>query len=214
VFVERILPPLYAICDAEVSEGFGWTLVDVAAACLDGGARLLQIRAKRAPGRWLLDATEAVVARAEGAGALIIVNDRADIARLAGAGGVHLGQDDLRPASVRPIVGAASCIGLSTHTPAQIDASAAEPIDYLAIGPVFDTATKATGHDSVGLQRVSDASAVAAGRHLALVAIGGITLDRAADVLRAGAQAVAVVSDLLTTGDPRARVRAYLDRLS
>jgi thiamine-phosphate pyrophosphorylase len=208
------LPPLYAICDADVSERFGWTLVDVAAACLDGGARVLQIRAKRASSRWLIDATEAVVGRAEGAGALIIVNDRADIARLAGAGGVHLGQDDLRPADARPIVGAASCIGLSTHTPAQIAGAALEPIDYLAVGPVFETATKATGHDAVGLLRVSAASAAAAGRQLPLVAIGGITLDRAADVLRAGAQAVAVISDLLTTGDPRARVRAYLDRLS
>jgi thiamine-phosphate pyrophosphorylase len=209
-----MLSPLYAICDAEVSERCGWTLVDLAAACLDGGARVLQIRAKGAPGRWLLDRTLAVVARAEGAGALIIVNDRADIARLGGAGGVHLGQDDLRPSDVRAIVGASSCVGLSTHTPAQIDAAAVEPIDYLAVGPVFDTATKATGHASVGLQLVREASAAAAARHVALVAIGGITLDRAADVLRAGAQAVAVISDLLATGDPRARVRAYLDRLS
>jgi thiamine-phosphate pyrophosphorylase len=212
--VAKTLPSsLCAICDADACERAGWTLVDFAAACLDGGARFLQIRAKAASSGWLVDAAQAVMRRAEGSGALIIVNDRADIARLASAGGVHVGQDDLSPSAIRPLLGNTACIGLSTHTIAQIEAASGQPIDYLAIGPVFGTATKATGYDAVGLERVGQAAARAGAANLPLVAIGGITLDRAPDVLRAGAQSVAVISDLLSTGDPRARVRAYLDRL-
>ena len=209
-----LLSPLCAICDADACERAGWTLADFAAACLDGGARFLQIRAKAASSRWLLETTQAVVRRAEGSGALVIVNDRADIARLAGAGGVHVGQEDLRPSAVRAILGTASCIGLSTHTPAQIEAAVGEPIDYLAIGPVFGTTTKATGYEAIGLEGVHEASALTRATNrpnIPIVAIGGITLDRAAEVLRAGAQSVAVISDLMSTGDPRVRVRAYLD---
>ena len=205
--------PLCAICDAELCARCGWALVDLAAACLDGGARVLQVRAKLESSRWLLETTEAVVRRAEGSGALIIVNDRADVARLSGAGGVHVGQDDLGPAVVRAVVGSASSVGLSTHTLAQVDAALLEPIDYVAIGPIFGTATKATGYEPVGLARVRDAAVTTRVHHLPLVAIGGITLERAADVLDAGAQSVAVISDLFATGDPRVRVRAYLERL-
>jgi thiamine-phosphate diphosphorylase len=104
-------------------------------------------------------------------------------------------------------------IGLSTHTPAQIQAAIAEPIDYVAIGPVFSTSTKATGHDTVGLSGVSEAAALAGPTRTPVVAIGGITLERAPDVIRAGAASVAVIADLFRTGDPASRVRAYLDRL-
>jgi thiamine-phosphate pyrophosphorylase len=205
--------PLCAICDAEVAERFGWTLVDVAAACLQGGARFLQIRGKRESSRSLLDAASAVVRLAEGTGALVVVNDRADIARLAGADGVHVGQDDLEPAAVRRILGEHAIVGLSTHTEAQVDRALHSPVDYLAIGPVFATGTKATGYEPVGLQGVREAAVKARGRGMPLVAIGGISLDRARDVLAAGAQSVAVIADLLAGGDPAARVRAYLDRL-
>lgn len=215
-----LFPPLCAICDAEACERAGWTVVDFASACLEGGARFLQIRAKRESSRWLFDTTVEVVRRAEGTGALVIVNDRADVARLAGAGGVHVGQDDLQASAVRTIVGSASCVGLSTHTEAHIDAALLEPIDYLAIGPVFATLTKMTGYDEVGLERVKAAAEKAAARRtapvvpVAVVAIGGITLDRAGDVLAAGAQSVAVIGDLLSTGDPARRVREYLARLA
>jgi thiamine-phosphate pyrophosphorylase len=144
----------------------------------------------------------------------LIVNDRADIARLAGAAGVHVGQDDLPPQAARRIAGPERIVGVSTHTTAQLDAAVREPVDYVAIGPVFGTASKATGYDAVGLAMVEQAAARAHARGLQVVAIGGITLDRAADVVRAGADAVAVISDLLHTGDPRARVRDYLDRLT
>jgi thiamine-phosphate pyrophosphorylase len=147
---------------------------------------------------------------AHGADAEVVVNDRADIARLAGADGVHVGQDDLAPALVRTIVGDAAIVGLSTHTPAQLTAARDAPVTYVAIGPVFATATKATGHEALGLDGVR----AAAGQGRPLVAIGGITLERAPDVLRAGAASVAVISDLLSTGDPEGRVREYLRRLA
>lgn len=137
------------------------------------------------------------------------MNDRADIARLAAADGVHLGQDDLAPAAARVILGPSATIGLSTHTVSQLDAAATEPVDYIAIGPVFGTATKDTGYDAVGLEMVRRAATY--GRPV--VAIGGITLDTAASVIAAGARSVAVIGDLLTSGDPTARVRAYVERL-
>jgi thiamine-phosphate pyrophosphorylase len=104
-------------------------------------------------------------------------------------------------------------VGLSTHTPEQIAAAVREPIDYLAIGPVFGTTTKATGYDAVGLERIREAVAAATPRGLPVIAIGGITLDRAVEVFRAGVQSVAVISDLLATGNPEGRVREYLTRL-
>jgi thiamine-phosphate pyrophosphorylase len=187
---------------------------DLARACLDGGATFLQLRAKRASGESLLDAAAAIVSLGAQAGAQLIVNDRADVARLAGAAGVHVGQDDLPPQAARQIVGPDRIVGLSTHTSVQLDAAVREPVDYIAIGPVFGTASKATGYDAIGLAMVEQAAARAHARGLQVVAIGGITLERAADVVRAGADAVAVISDLLVTGDPRARVREYLDRLT
>ena len=207
------LPPLYVICDSDACRRAGWTLVDFATACLNGGARLLQVRSKGEPSGRLLEETAAIVERGAGA-AQIIVNDRADVARLAGAAGVHVGQEDLTPTAVRSIVGEQAVVGWSTHTAAQLDASFSEPISYVAIGPVFTTTTKTTGYDALGLEPVRDAATRAARRGLPLVAIGGITLDRAQEVLAQGAAAVAVIGDLLVTGDPEARVRAFLSRLS
>jgi thiamine-phosphate pyrophosphorylase len=192
----------------------GWTLPDFAAACLDGGARFLQVRAKSRPSREVLRDVDAVIARAAGTGAIVIVNDRADLARLAGATGVHVGQDDLAPADVRRVVGAAAMVGLSTHTRTQLDAAVVEPVDYVAIGPVFGTRTKDTGYAAVGLEMVRAAHAAAAPRGLPVVAIGGITLERAVDVLDAGATSLAVITDLLIEGDPARRVRAYIDRVA
>jgi thiamine-phosphate pyrophosphorylase len=162
----------------------------------------------------LLDLAEAIVALGQPFAAQLIVNDRADVARLAGAAGVHVGQEDLAPEAARRVVGPGRIVGFSTHTTAQLDAAVREPVDYVAIGPVFGTASKSTGYDAIGLAMVEQAVARAHARGLQVVAIGGITLDRAADVVAAGADAVAVISDLLVTGDPRARVQAYLERLA
>ena len=217
---------LYVVCDADVCDHAGWTLVDFASACLDGGARFLQVRAKLAGAGLMLEWTAAIVARARAAGALVVVNDRADIARVAGAGGVHVGQRDLPSAMVRLVCGPGGhvgLLGLSTHTMAQVESALAEPIDYLAVGPVFGTTTKATGHEAVGLAHLERAVARSRadrdrgarpgpGRATALpvVAIGGITLERAVDAIRAGASSVAVISDLLSTGNPGARVGEFL----
>jgi len=163
----------------------------------------------------LLEEASAIAALAHDAGATFIVNDRADIARLAGADGVHVGQDDLTPVAVRRIVGDRAIVGVSTHTVEQLDAALREPvISYVAIGPVFGTPTKDTGYAALGLSRVRDAAARATAAGVPLVAIGGITLDRAADVIGAGAASVAVIGDLLATGDPEGRVRDYLSRLA
>jgi thiamine-phosphate pyrophosphorylase len=170
------------------------------------------VRGKQLSSRDLLLQTTAVVARTPGA--RIVVNDRADVARLAGAAGVHVGQDDLSPSAVRALVGPDAIVGVSTHTQPQRDAALEAPVNYVAIGPVFGTATKDTGYSPVGLARVTDVSVAARRRRLPTVAIGGITLENAASVIDAGAASVAVISDLLATGDPRARTRAYLQRLS
>ena len=189
-------------------------MLDLAAAFLRGGARLLQLRAKTLPGDALLATASAVVSLAHRHQARVIVNDRADIARLAGADGIHVGQDDLPPATVRALLGEAAIVGLSTHTLEEVERALLAPVSYVAIGPVFGTATKATGHQPVGLEMVRLAAARAGAKGLPLVAIGGITLENAVAVLQAGAASVAVISDLVSTGDPEARVRAFVERLS
>jgi thiamine-phosphate pyrophosphorylase len=210
---ESRIPRLNAIADCDCAVRAGWTLVDLASAFLDGGARLIQVRAKTLSPSALLEAVDAVVARARGSGAAIIVNDRADVAAAAGAAGVHVGQDDLAPALVRRVVGAAAIVGRSTHTPEQVGRALAEPITYLAIGPVFGTPTKATGYAPIGLDAVRAAALSAAPRGIPVMAIGGITLETAPDVVAAGASSVAVIADLLVGNDPARRVRAFLDRL-
>ena len=202
------------IVDADVARRIGWTVTDLAAAFIDGGATLLQLRAKSAPSGAFLDAAAAIAARAHRSGARLVINDRADIARLSGADGVHIGQDDLAAPLVRALVGAEAMIGLSTHTEAQLRAALGQPVDYVATGPVFGTTTKATGYDRIGLDSVRRSAAIARSSGRPLVAIGGITLETAPDVLRAGASTVAVITDLVAGGDPAARVRAYLARLT
>lgn len=213
------LPPLHAILDFEVALGARRPIPDLARAYLDGGARVLQLRAKHLAGGPLLTLADTIVRLAAPYGAIVLVNDRPDIARLSGASGVHVGQDDLPPAAARALVGSDAIVGISTHTVAEIDRALREPVDYVAVGPIFGTRTKDTGYDAVGLDLVREAAARA--RHVApagqgplpIVAIGGITLDTAPAVLEAGAGSVAVISDLLTGGDPAARVRRYVETL-
>jgi thiamine-phosphate pyrophosphorylase len=204
---------LYAIVDVEICAHRGWAPRDLARAYLAGGATLLQLRAKSLGGAAFLDLAASLVADAREAYATVIVNDRADLAALSGAAGVHVGQEDLAPADARRVVGEAAIVGLSTHTNEQIEEALTAPISYLAIGPVFATGTKATGYDSVGYAAVAHASARGATRGLPVVAIGGITLAAAPQVIAAGAAAVAVITDLMH-GDPEQRVREYVRRLS
>ena len=214
------LAPFYAILDVAVAAATGWTIPDLTDACLDGGARFLQLRAKEISSALFLEIATAFVEAAHRAGAVAIINDRADIARLSNADGVHVGQDDLSPADARAVIGSGgpdAIVGLSTHTLAQVDAALTQPVTpvtYIAIGPVFGTTTKSTGYESVGLDMVRLAAARCRAAAVPLVAIGGITLDTAAQAAAAGAASVAVISDLVSTGDPRARVRAYVERLT
>jgi thiamine-phosphate pyrophosphorylase len=206
------LPRLYAIVDVDVCARAGWAPRDLARAYLSGGARLLQLRAKSLDGGAFLEVADAMVTDARKAGAQIVVNDRADLAMLSRADGVHVGQDDLAPREVRSIVGPNRLVGLSTHTHEQIEAALSESITYLAIGPTFATGTKETGYEAVGYDAVRHAAARAASAALPLVAIGGITIDTAPRVIAAGAASVAVISDLLTD-DPEGRVRQFIAAL-
>lgn len=203
--------PLQAVLDVDVARHAGWDVARLADAFLAGGARVMQLRAKRLPSAPFLAHADALVRAAGPHGASIIVNDRADLALLAGAAGVHLGQDDLPPAAARRLLGPDAIIGCSTHTVAQIEAARGEPASYIAVGPVFGTPTKDTGYDAVGLALVEEAARRSRGRPV--VAIGGITLARVPEVIAAGASSVAVITDLLAGGDPAARVAAYLKAL-
>jgi thiamine-phosphate pyrophosphorylase len=181
----------------------------LAEACFRGGARWLQIREKGRPGSGEFLALADDIARlaARFAGAQVIVNDRADICRMANCAGVHVGQEDLSVEDARRIVGPDAIVGLSTHDRAQIDAALSTTATYIAVGPVYPTTTKDTGYSARGLDLIG----YAANRGKPVVAIGGITLARAAEVLRAGASAVAVITDVLTGEDPEARARAFVD---
>jgi thiamine-phosphate pyrophosphorylase len=160
----------------------------------------------------LLDLCDLIVETARPFDAVVVVNDRPDVAVMSGAAGVHLGQDDLRPADARRLLGPAGVVGYSTHTSDQIERAALEPITYVAIGPVFGTRTKDTGYPAVGLEKVTEA--VGRAKNRPVVAIGGITLDTAPSVWMAGASSVAVISDLLEGGEPAGRVRAFLKAAS
>ena len=205
------LPGLYAVVDHGTAAQHGWRVCDLARAYLAGGARLLQVRATDVASGEYLAWCDEIIKDATAAGAQVIVNDRADIAAVAGAAGLHLGQSDLSPDVVRRIVPASMMLGLSTHARDQLDASTRVAIDYVAVGPIYQTVTKDTGYAAVGLDLVTYASRLRPKRPV--VAIGGITLERVASVISAGATSVAVISDLLNGNDPTRRVADYLRAL-
>ncbi len=182
--------PLYPILDAEVlGAGDPGPILRALAAA---GVRVAQLRAKALAPREFLRWARAGVRGGEEAGVAVLVNDRVDVAILSGAAGAHVGQRDLSPERTRLLLGPDRMFGLSTHSTAQVRAAARAPCDYLAIGPVFPTGSKAAPEPVVGLDGVRAARRAAPGR--TLVAIGGIRGDRAAAVLGAGADAFAVVS--------------------
>ena len=162
------------------------------------GARLIQLRVKGLSDRRWLAMAGAALAAARASGAYLVVNDRADIARIAGADGLHVGQDDLAGTDARAVVGPGVLLGVSTHNLDQLAAAATEAVDYLAIGPVFPTRTKDNPDPVVGLEMVRRARAATT---RPLVAIGGITRANARSVVEAGADGVAVISDLLDAPD-------------
>jgi thiamine-phosphate pyrophosphorylase len=198
--------------DLDLAVRAGWEPIDLARAFLDGGATLIQLRAKQVSSAAFLHLADEAVLLAGPYHANIIVNDRVDIALLSAAAGVHVGQDDLPPNSARRLLGDGAVVGLSTHTVAQVERALREPISYLAVGPVFGTRSKETGYAAVGLELVGNAARLAG--ELPIVAIGGITLENAGSVIEVGATSVAVISDLLVGNDPRSRTQAFLQALT
>jgi len=197
---------LYPIVDTAVCARLGRDPLDLGRAVLRAGVRLLQLRVKAEEDARFLELAEALAREAHARGARLVVNDRADVARLAGADGVHVGQTDLPVEAVRRILEGEAIVGLSTHDRAQVDAALAGAATYIAVGPIFATGTKETGCEPQGLDLVR----YAAGRGKPVAAIGGITLDRAPATLAAGASCLAVIGDLAAAADPEARARAYL----
>ena len=203
--------PLYVIIDQQTAECFGWSVPNLARCCLSGGARLLQLRVRSATSSQFLSWCDQVVEMARSYDAQIIVNNRADLALLACADGVHIGQTDLELERVREMLPASAIVGVSTHTSEEVAAVKSADVSYIAVGPVYPTRTKDGEHAAVGLPLVKHASLA---QRRPVVAIGGITIDRAADVLSAGASAVAVIRDLLVDNDPERRVSDYIHRLT
>jgi thiamine-phosphate pyrophosphorylase len=202
------LPALYAIVDP-LDTGRG--PVALAAALLAGGARLLQLRLEAATARELLTAASAIRPLARAAGALFLVNDRADVALAVEADGVHLGQTDLPVGAARRVLGPDRLIGVSTHSLDEARAAAAAGADYIGVGPVYATTSKANALEPRGLGLVR---AVRAAVGCPIVAIGGITPETAPLVRAAGADAVAMIGALVQAPDPAAAVRAALARLA
>lgn len=199
------IPRLYAILDAaQVGDR---SLATVAELFLAAGVRLIQYRDKRASSRTLYENGRRVGERARGAGAVFIVNDRADVARAVNADGVHLGQDDLPVGSARLLLPPGKWVGCSTHSLNQVREADRSSADYVAFGPIFPTRSKEHPDPVAGLEGLRQARKATA---KPLVAIGGITLETARAAVDAGADSVAVVSDLLRRADIGAHVREFL----
>jgi len=195
------LPRLYAIADA----AFG-NPVDSSRALFDGGALLIQIRNKKVGAGELLEQVEAVQKFAP-AGALVLVNDRVDVALLAKAAGVHLGQEDMPVEHARSILGGKAIIGLSTHSLDQALQADRLPVDYIAAGPIYPTSSKDNPDPVLGIDRLRE---ICRAVRKPVVAIGGITLERAGDVLAAGASSLAVIRDLVGAGNIAEQTRRYV----
>lgn len=187
------LPPFYPLLDTGLLERRGLSVEDAAEAVLEGGARILQFRHKGLISRETLASIDRIAELCHRAGAALVMNDRADVAMLAGTG-LHVGQDDLPAEAARGLLGAGRTIGLSTHNEAQLRAAATAPVDYVALGPLFATSTKDNPDPVVGLDEFRRLRAVSA---KPMVAIGGITRENAAAAMEAGADSLAVISDLL-----------------
>lgn len=199
------VPRLYAISDSDAAGGRPHP--EIVREFVAGGARWIQIREKRLPSGALLGVVRECLAVAAPAGARIFVNDRPDVAWLAGAAGVHLGRQDPPPAPLRRVLPAAIRIGVSTHSEAEAEAEAVAA-DYIAVGPIFGSATAKRDWRPRGL----DILRRLRGRlRVPLVAIGGIRLRNAVAVLEAGADSVAIISDLLRGESIRSRVREFIE---
>src|SRR6266446_537869 len=182
-----VLPRLYVILDAAL---LTVPETECAQKLADAGVRLLQYRNKSASSRELFESSKRLASQLTPQGVTFVVNDRADIASVVDAAGVHVGQDDLSVEAARRLVGTEKWVGVSTHNLEQFEHSVRTSVEYVAVGPVFATSTKANPDPVVGIDFIRRARALTT---KPIVAIGGITLARAAEVIRAGADSVAVV---------------------
>ena len=201
------LPRLYVILDAGLLRE---PAKETARKLIGAGVEVLQYRAKKVPAKEMLASARELAEAARAGGARFFVNDRPDVASLAGADGVHVGQDDLGVEEARGVVGPDAWVGLSTHNIEQFEKALSSSADYIAVGPIFATTSKANPDPVVGLELIRRARRLT---ERPIVAIGGITLERAAEVIEAGADSVAVISDVLGAENPADRVRQYLRRL-
>ena len=197
--------PLYAIADtlgrAELS------FLDLAENLCAGGTRLLQLRVKDLPSGEFLTLAHQIRAVCQHYGCVFIINDRADIALAIDADGVHIGQEDLPLAAARKVLGPHKIIGVSTHDPVQAQEAERGGADYIGFGPLFGTTTKATGYAARGFEQLREIRSLV---QLPIVAIGGITAERAPPALAAGANAVAMISDLVLAPDVAKKVHKTL----
>ncbi len=200
------LPRIYPILDSGSLQARGISLETGAAAMLEGGAGILQIRHKAHWTRGFWASAQQVAGMCRESGAMLVVNDRADFALLLEAG-LHVGQDDLPPRDARRLLGRDAIIGFSSHDARQLAAAGGEPVDYVAFGPIFATASKQNPDPVVGTAELERLRPLI---EKPLVAIGGITLENAASVLAAGADSVAVIAGLLP---PQASARSIRERM-
>ena len=202
----------YAIADVDTFEARGISLEKGVSMLLASGAPIVQIRWKSGSAGRLLTAARLLVKMSEERGVMSIVNDRVDIAAAVGARGVHLGQNDLPVAAARKVLPPGTLVGVSTHDLDQVDAALSDGADYIGFGPVYATGTKANPEPVVGLEGLAGAVNRVAGR-MPVVAIGGMNLGRVGKVALAGADLVAVISDVIGDLDPAARGRAVHERM-
>jgi thiamine-phosphate pyrophosphorylase len=202
-----VLPRLYVILDAALITS---PERDCAASLAEAGVRLLQYRNKSAPARQYLESSRALAETLVPRGVSFFVNDRPDVAFLAGASGVHVGQEDLDVEQTRRVIGRDRLVGVSTHNLEQFDRAATSSADYIAVGPIFGTSSKANPDPVVGLAFLRRVRGLT---EKPIVAIGGITLERAAGAIEAGADSVAVISGILSAADPVQRARQYITTL-
>jgi thiamine-phosphate pyrophosphorylase len=199
-----VMPRLYVILDAGLMKD---SAEATARQLIEAGVRMLQFRSKGGSACETLQTSRKLAAISAAKGATFFVNDRPDIASLAGAAGVHVGQTDLSVEDARTVIGTAKWIGISTHNEAQFRAAIASSADYVAVGPVFATSSKENPDPVVGTEFISRVRGLTS---KPIVAIGGVTLERAAELIEAGANSVAVISDILCAENPAARAREFL----
>jgi thiamine-phosphate pyrophosphorylase len=199
-----LFPALYAILDPELAPA---PLTTLASTLADAGVRLMQLRDKRGSAAQIHSQAKELQAILAPRGVRFIVNDRPDIAAMTDSGGVHVGQEDLPAEEARRICGISRWVGVSTHNLEQLREADLTSVDYIAVGPIFPTGTKQNPDPVVGIELLRAARQMTA---KPLVAIGGITIESAAAVFRAGADSVAIIRDLLAAPDPAERAREYL----